>query len=339
MPCQSCIVQELSVDIKFEGPQNQQMLDDVRNHLNRRDFWFEETEGIMTMTESGVKELLDFSQDYMEIEHIDYRFEKSEWKPFSTITHLLDKQWIDEVIQKKLIVSHSQPIVNRDGEIFAYEILSRFQREDGSVIYPNEIFDAARTRGRLYALDRICRLTAVEYAAVLGKKVFINFIPTSIYSPEFCLRSTVMLAKKLGIDPSQFVFEVVESDQVDDIDHLKSILAYYNERGFQYALDDVGEGFSTIEMLEDIRPHFMKLDMKYVQGVSTDPTKQSVAASFLRKSLEIGSIPLAEGIETMEDFEWLKGLGYELFQGYLFGKPSAEPQREIKLTKEQISSL
>lgn len=57
----------------------------------------------------------------------------------------------------------------------------------------------------------------------------------------------------LKIDPNQFVFEVVESDKVEDLEHLKRILNYYNEKGFQYALDDVGECYSTLEMLSDSR--------------------------------------------------------------------------------------
>ena len=70
----------------------------------------------------------------------------------------------------------------------------------------------------------------------------------------------------------------------------------------------------------------MKLDMKYVQGVTIDPEKQLIAQTFLNKAMEIGSIPLAEGVETRADFEWLKQLGYQLFQGYLLGKPDPQPK-------------
>lgn len=114
---------------------------------------------------------------------------------------------------------------------------------------------------------------------------------------------------------------------MDDLAHLKAILIYYKDRGFEYALDDVGEGFSTIEMLLELKPHYMKLDMKYVQGVSSDLNKQKIAKQFLQKALEIQSVPLAEGVEFREDFEWLKQSGYQLFQGYLFGKPDPIPKQ------------
>lgn len=330
MSCRNCLVSELQFDILLEGENNLAMLDMIIDHFNRRNLTIAKKDQLLTIQESGVKEFLDFCRDYMELEQIYFRFDEMPWRKIAEIESILEMQWIDDVIHRNAIVSYSQPIVNNRNEIYAHEVLSRFTREDGSLIYPNEIFAAAKTRGRLYALDRLCRMAAVKYAAVLKKKTFINFIPTSIYSPQYCLQSTVKLANLLQIDPNQFVFEVVESEQVDDIAHLKSILNYYNEKGFQYALDDVGEGYNTLEMLADMKPHYMKLDMKYVQGVNNDSEKQNTAKQFLKKALEIGATPLAEGIETQEDFEWLKQNGYELFQGYFFGKPSIVPQRTIE---------
>lgn len=281
----------------------------------------------LQMDEQGAQELLDFCNDLLNPEDAMFRINQETWQPLSEMEHVFNMSWIDDVIKNERLSCHYQPIVDANGKVFAYEMLSRFQNEDGSTIYPNEIFPAAKARGRLYALDRVCRMTAVKHAAVLkGEKAFINFIPTSIYSPEFCLRSTTELANEMGVDPKTLVFEVVESEHVEDMDHLKKILAYYKARGFQYALDDVGEGYSTVEVLAELKPKYMKLDMKYVQGVARDAEKQAVAMSFLNKAIEIESVPLAEGIEVEEDFRWLKDKGYELFQGYYFGKPAAEPQ-------------
>ena len=322
MDCNNCIIEELKFEFDVNGEHNLQVLPEVIQHLYRRQLLHNATDNRLVIKESGVKDFLDFCNDHMDPEGITFRVKGGEWGQLSGAAAILEMQWIDEVILKELVTCHFQPIVNSNEEIYAYEALARFRKEDGSILYPNAIFTAARSRGRLYALDRLCRMTAVKYAVPLKRKTFINFIPTSIYSPEFCLKSTVQLANQLGVDPGLFVFEVVETEKVDDLAHLKRILTYYKERGFQYALDDVGEGHSTIEMLTELMPHYMKLDMKYVQGVSGDAEKQQVAVSFLDKAIEIQSVPLAEGIETREDFEWLKQAGYQLFQGYLFGKPA-----------------
>jgi EAL domain-containing protein (putative c-di-GMP-specific phosphodiesterase class I) len=326
MSCNACVVGSLQFEIKVEGEQNLFIFPEVIEHMERNGELLWVKGGSMAVKESGMRDFLDFCRDHMELEKVFFRLEGKKWLLVAEAEEVLASQWIDEVIRKELVTCHAQPILNRAGEVYAYEMLARFYREDGSMIYPGEIFGAARKRDRLYALDRICRMAAVRAAAFTDKKVFINFIPTSIYSPEFCLRSTTLLADRLGVHPDRLVFEVVETENVEDTDHLKRILAFYREKGFRYALDDVGEGYSTLELLADLQPHYMKLDMKYVQGVAADPRKQQTASAFLAEAKRLGSVPLAEGIEDEEDYEWLKANGYQLFQGYLFGKPAPVEQ-------------
>ncbi len=326
MNCNNCSVSTLSFDIRLSGELNQSIIPIAIDHLERQGLEVSLKDYRLRLDEFGAREFLSFCEDLLETESAEFRINRESYQPIANMRHVFDMEWIDEVIQNERIVSHFQPIVDAERNVFAYEMLARFHDSDGQVIYPNAIFPAAKSRGRLYALDRVCRMTAVRAAGQLsGEKAFINFIPTSIYSPEFCLRSTIELAYQTGVDPDQLVFEVVESEKVDDLEHLKRILGYYKSRGFQYALDDVGEGYSTAEVLGELKPHFMKLDMKYVFGVAQDPDKQEVALSFLEKALAVGSTPLAEGIEIEEDFLWLKAQGYELFQGYYFGKPAAAP--------------
>ncbi|WP_298831390.1 EAL domain-containing protein [uncultured Planococcus sp.] len=332
MECNSCTVAAIKFEIKLEGETNLSALQIVIDHLERREIEVSVKGNKLQMDEKGAREFLDFCRDLLDMDQVTFRINQESWQPLEGMSRVFATEWIDEVIKNERLTCHYQPIVDADEKIFAYEMLARFQNEDGSMIYPNEIFPAAKTRGRLYALDRVCRMTAVRYAAVLkGENAFINFIPTSIYSPEFCLRSTIALSEQLGVNPKSLVFEVVETEKVDDLDHLKRILAYYKEKGFDYALDDVGEGYSTIEMLADLKPQYMKLDMQFVQDVATDTAKQKIAENFLKKALEVGSVPLAEGIETRQDFDWLKQRGYQLFQGYYFGKPAASPVYEKKI--------
>lgn len=314
------------VDFKVEGNSNKQVLPAVIDFLQGRAQRLEENGDYFTLRENDAKDFVDYCLDHMDISQISFKVPNQDWKPLKRIEELFEIEWVDRVIREEQIICYYQPIVDLDNNIYAYEILSRFLDDKGEMLFPGEVFSAAKERGRLYALDRICRMTAVKYAAKLdNKKAFINFIPTSIYSPEHCLKSTTELANSLDLDPKNLVFEVVETEKVEDINHLKKIMAFYKERGFQYALDDVGEGHSTLQMLEEIQPHYMKLDMKYVQGVATHSEKQRVALQFLQKAQEIHSIPLAEGIEEKEDFEWLKEAGYQLFQGYYFGKPQPNP--------------
>lgn len=327
--CRSCLPSELLYRVTAGTSANDEVLRGIMPFMRASGAIVKEEEGCVTVRESGMADFMDFGRDHMDTTRMTFRLGgEDEPRPFEALAPLLDARWIDSIVYEGRVVPYGQPIVDRDGQLFAHEILSRFQREDGTLAPPGEVFKAAKARGRLYALDRLCRMAAVKCAAEVPGKVFINFIPTSIYAPEHCLRSTVALAGELGINPSRFVFEVVETEYVEDLEHLKRILNYYRERGFQYALDDVGEGFSTVEMLRELKPHYMKLDMGYVRGVAGDPQKQEVALKLLAAAREMGAVPLGEGVEAREDFEWLREAGFELFQGYLFGKPSPISRRE-----------
>ena len=320
--CSNCSPAELIYEIKMTGEHNLAVIKDIIPHLLAESSITRYTSDTLFVPESEVIGLNDFFQDHMHLDHIKFRIFEEKWQPFRDWPMMQSLQWVDDIIMQKRITCYAQPIVNKKGTITAYEMLARFIHEDGKLLPPFEVFEAAKTRGRLYALVRLCRMEAVRASAGLSGNIFINFIPTSIYSPEHCLTSTIQTAEQIGVSPSKFVFEVVETEKVDDLEHLKNILGFYKKRGFKYALDDVGEGYSTIELLQEIKPHYMKLDKKYVQGVAGDENKQKVAQTMLEAALQVDSVPLAEGIEEEEDYVWLRDQGFQLFQGYLFGRPS-----------------
>ncbi|MFC3797700.1 EAL domain-containing protein [Cohnella sp. GCM10012308] len=321
MSCRQCMAGEPLYEFRLADPANEAVAGEIARFLEERGAPKQNQPDAIVIRESAVADFYDFCLDHMNPAAMSYRLNEGEWKPLTTLPEELREQWVEGVIAEERVVPYAQPIVSGDGSVYGYEVLARFLDEDGKLLSPAEVFGAAKRRNRLYALDRMCRMAAVRSAVYLQGIVFINFIPTSIYSPQHCLRSTTALTRELGLDASRFVFEVVESERVDDLAHLKSILAYYTEQGFSYALDDVGEGFSTPELLREIKPHYMKLDRGAADGVSGDPAKQEIAEELLRTALQVGAVPLAEGIEQEADYRWLQALGYRLFQGFLWGRP------------------
>ncbi|MFC6464120.1 EAL domain-containing protein [Marinilactibacillus sp. GCM10026970] len=323
MVCKNCSTFGQKITFRLEDS----LLTLVDEHFYRSGYDYEIHNSNLITDESGAIDLYDFLYEMGLTKGIQFKVNQLEWKSIEEFHEYVDAAWIDSIINEHHLTMHFQPIITSNGTIYGYEMLARFKDDEGQPIYPNQIFPAAKARGRTFALDRICRINAVKQINRLDDhlKVFINFIPTAIYAPEHCLRTTTLIAKRLKVDPKRIVFEVVETEKVEDLMHLKSILTYYHTHGFSYALDDVGAGYNTLDVLEELTPPYMKLDMIYAQGVATDLEKQAIARLFLEKADKIGSIPLAEGIETYEDFEWLKTQGYQLFQGYLFGKPEDEP--------------
>ena len=253
-------------------------------------------------------------------------------KSLQRYINLIDDKEFFDIVNNESFTSHFQPIIDVHAkEIFGYEALIRGVKEDGTLMYPDKLFAKSQRNGMNFKLDRLCRESALKTAAVkkISQKVFINFIPTSIYDPEFCLNSTVKWASQLEFDPKNIVFEVVETEHVQDQAHLKKILTYYREQGFQIALDDVGEGFSNLNMLIDLKPDIIKIDRNIISGIDKDDMKLSVYKALYDIAQKNGIKILAEGVETPYEIETIKGIGVDYVQGYYYAKPQAEPVRKI----------
>lgn len=253
-------------------------------------------------------------------------------RPLQQYVNLIEDKSFFDIVNNESITSYFQPIIQADNNsIFGYEMLARGVNEDGSLMSPGELFEKSARNDFNFKLDRMCRESALKTAATkkVHQKIFINFIPTSIYDPKFCLQSTVKWAKQLEFDPKNIVFEVVETEKVADQGHLKKILTYYRDQGFQIALDDVGEGYSSLNMLVDLKPDIIKVDRNIIQNIHEDSFKKSIYQALYTVAKENSVSILAEGVETKEELEAINSIGADYYQGYYFAKPGAEPVRKI----------
>lgn len=251
----------------------------------------------------------------------------------STFARLLAQDegvWLSDVLRHGRLTAHFQPILaTADESVHGHEALARGIAPDGTLIAPGRLFDAARHAGLLFQLDLATRCTAVRRASEVGLagKILINFSPTSVYDPATCLRSTVAAVDAAGIAHDRIVFELVETEQVHDTAHLKRILRYYRDAGFAVALDDVGSGYSSLNILHQLRPDYLKLDMELVRGVHDDPFKAVIAAKVLEIAQRLDIATIAEGIECEEELAWVRTHGATFAQGFYLGRPSPEPRR------------
>ncbi len=256
----------------------------------------------------------------------------SRMKNLQQYKDLIGAKKLKEIIALGTLTTHFQPIVDiKNNQIYGYESLARAVDEDGSLIYPDNLFKWAKEGDMMFFLDRACRETSLKTAAVknIRSKLFINFIPTAIYDPAHCLQSTVQWAKQLNFDPKNVIFEVTETEQVEDLEHLKTILDYYKSKGFMVALDDVGSGYSSLNMISKLLPHIVKVDRATIDYIDTNVANQSIFRAIVQIARENNIMVLAEGIERVEELEFCAREGADLAQGYYFGRPVAEPKRKL----------
>ncbi len=157
--------------------------------------------------------------------------------------------WVLDLLREKLLYPVFQPLVRlpdapgnglgngSEGggpdEVYGYECLTR-ATVDGETASPGVMFDLARGAGFLFQMDLAARRAAIAGAAAHGieRKVFVNFAPNSIYDARSCLNSTVRLVDDVGLERGQVVFEIVETERLPEIPHLKRIVEYYRKEGF-----------------------------------------------------------------------------------------------------------
>ncbi len=244
-------------------------------------------------------------------------------------------EWLPRLLTAEALDTAFQPIFDlRSGRVAAHECLMRSEFE-GRRIFPGELIATARATGLLFHLDRAARVMSLRNAAERGaagpgvtSDLFVNFNPTSIYNPAACLQTTVREAERCGIPRERIVFEVVESDDVADRDHLLNILRYYRKEGFRVALDDLGSGYGSLNLLTEIHPDVVKLDMALVRNVDADPVRAAVVRHLLDLARSLGITSVVEGVETPAERDFLRAAGADLVQGYLYARPAAEPWRE-----------
>lgn len=237
--------------------------------------------------------------------------------------------WIVDSVEQEKYETWFQPIIDAqeadkpNPKKYAHEALFRIRDNTNTIIPPSYLFSVAESSDLLFSLDLTARRSAIEHAAAaqLGTKLFVNFDPSSIYDPSYCLRSTAAAISQAGLNASDVVFEVTETHKVRNMAHLKGVLSFYRNAGFKVALDDIGAGWSGLNLLNELMPDFAKIDMELIRNIDSTASKQRLVKHLIAGSKENGIKVIAEGIETKEEASCLKELGADYLQGYYFGKP------------------
>ena len=247
-------------------------------------------------------------------------------KTYAQFAMVAESQWLNELLDEERFTSVLQNIVHTSepSRVFAREALLRGIGRDDSVIHPTFLFDAARGCGLLDRLEIAARKAAVQRMVVdeVAENLFINVTPSAIEDPLASLEETIEFIDGAKVTHDRIVFEIVESDKASDLGLMKRLLASHREAGFRVALDDVGAGYSGLNLLHQLRPDFIKLDMELIHGVTSDPYKALITRKILEIATELGIASIAEGVETEDELNWVRENGATYAQGYAISRPT-----------------
>lgn len=228
-----------------------------------------------------------------------------------------------------------QPIVElAGGTVYEYECLFRPMMP----MLPQSIsaiVQAAIDTTRSVELDAFIVSQILERASELQQarstsgaeplRFSINLTPASLLDRRFEAKAIAAMIRRAGLTPRQVTLECTEQQAVEDVVPLRRQVKALRRLGFGFAIDDAGAGYASFALIAALRPSIIKIDRQIIHGIRTDDARQALVEAFVSFGRRIGARLVAEGIETRRELATLTALGVELGQGFLLGRPSAEP--------------
>lgn len=208
-----------------------------------------------------------------------------------------------------------QPIVSvEERRVVAYEALLR--SDEPTLANPAVLLQTAERLDRLTELGRTIRTTIGHATPPDGVNLFVNLHATDLLDEELYAAHAPLTRYA-----DRIVLEITERASIEEIPQLEERIGRLRALGFRIALDDLGAGYAGLTSFTRLEPDVAKLDMSLIRDIHLRPAKQTIVRSLQEICAELGTVVVAEGVETKLELDILVGLGCDRFQGYFFAKP------------------
>jgi EAL domain-containing protein (putative c-di-GMP-specific phosphodiesterase class I)/FixJ family two-component response regulator len=212
-----------------------------------------------------------------------------------------------------------------NGKPVGAEALARWHDEDGRVVLPGHFIPLLEREGLIDDLtERIlehgCHCQQQWQRDGLKLQLSVNVPPSSLDKPGVADRYQQIVGDH-GLHPSQVVLELTESSVLADVAHTLSVLARLRLKGFGLSIDDFGTGYSSLSHLSQIPFTELKIDRDFVAGAEHEPRKRAVVEASVQLARKLGLAVVAEGVETVAQWQLLAELGCGFAQGFLIARP------------------
>jgi len=238
-----------------------------------------------------------------------------------------------DIIRRKRVTTLFQPITRaKDGSVFGYEILTRGPAQS-SFRNSDMLFSFARESKLAWALEAIAlegALKRLREVDLLDRKFLVNLEAEMFGLSEFRIHEvSAFFAEHRG----HFVLELTERAAIEDYAVFRRLLDEFRSRDIEVAIDDAGSGYASLEAIAALAPDYLKVTKALVSTVASEPIKQDLVGMLVDLAGKIGAKTIAEGIETIEEYEACRDLGIDLMQGYYI----AHPQEQLRVGDAEVA--
>ena len=218
-----------------------------------------------------------------------------------------------------------QPQVDKEGCLVGAEALIRWQHPIRGIISPSAFIPIAEETGLIvpmgeWVLQETCHYLSRIQACGSGLHLSVNVSPCQFRQPTFIPHVKAIVAAT-KVDPTRLTLEVTEGSIIDDIDQAIATMAELQTLGIYFSIDDFGTGYSSLAYLKRLPLNELKIDQSFVQDTPDDPNDAALVEAIISIARHFNFAIIAEGVETIEQADFLKARGCDFYQGYLYGKP------------------
>jgi len=245
-----------------------------------------------------------------------------------------------QIINEQLLDVAFQPILGlASRNHLGYEALIR-PRHTEVFPGPTELFAMAERCGLSTPLDHACREVILRRFAELGLPgtLFLNATPNSLFDHRFQNGETQGLLRSLDLPASRIVIEITENQKINDFGAFREVLGIFRNKGFRFAIDDLGQGMSNLRMWTEIHPEIVKIDRHFIDGIAEDALKFQLVRAMHGMAETCGAFLIAEGVERQEDFLAVRDIGIPFVQGYFVARPCPIPEKQPQRSVLEVLS-
>ncbi len=230
-----------------------------------------------------------------------------------------------EAVESGLLDVYFQPLVNAvDGGVIGAEALLRWHHPHQGWMNPRQILDIADQRGLMHrltmqVLGTACRQQVTWRDRGRSLLMSVNVACSECDHSKF-VPHVLRAVERAQMSPASLQLEVSEQLLLQDPDRRLAALNQLRSMGIRLALDDFGIGLSSLSFLQQLRPDVLKLDREFVRRARRDPETASVLEAVVQMAGGLGVEVVGEGVESVDDMNYLADLGVSALQGYLFGR-------------------
>ncbi|MEJ2654965.1 MAG: EAL domain-containing protein [Acidihalobacter sp.] len=246
---------------------------------------------------------------------------------------------IERALDGDEFLLHYQPIVRmRDGRIVSVEALVRWNDPEKGMVPPGEFIPLAESTGRIgeigdWVFRRACQAAASWRRAGSDLRVSVNLSAAQFNSPDLIgkLRRELRASE---VPPASIEVEVTETAVMQDVERSLGVLNGLHAVGLSLAIDDFGTGYSSLAYLRRLPAKTIKIDQSFVRDIDTDPEDLAIVRAIVALAKALGRRTIAEGIENVQQWRLLQGLGVDYGQGFWLSRPMPEAELRRLLRRD-----